>query len=386
MNLLTSTRMTSAAIGLALLVMSTPMLQRTASAATLAVPEDYATIGDALAAATAGDFVLVGCGTYRERNLQVKAGVSLWSATLQPDCVTIDAQGRGRVLMFDACDTTTAVVGLTLRGGVTSNDGGAILCRDAAPRIARCRIEDSQARRGGGLASLGNRGPVLEDCVIAGNSATEHGGGIFWNVGGSSRLSRCTISGNTATVGGGLAMTDAGNLLIEHGSIVENTAGSLGGGIWIADGGLELRDSILARNAGGLGGSALASQSARPRLLGCTVVDNVADHSGPAIHLGAGASLLGERLLLAFNSQAAVGGDQAASIDLSHCNIHGHRDGDWAGPLADLAGRRGNFSADPRFCDRADGVYSLQSGSPCLPGGRPGAAGALVGARSRGCP
>lgn len=386
MNLLISTRMAAAAFGLALLVMAIPMFHVSAHAATLAVPEDYATIGDALAAATAGDFVLVGCGTYRERNLHVKAGVSLWSATLQPDCVTIDAEGRGRVLMFDACDTTTAVVGLTLRGGVTPNDGGAILCRDASPRIARCRIEGSQARRGGGLASLGNRGPILEDCVIAGNSATEHGGGVFWDADGSSRLSRCTITDNTASMGAGMALADVGNVLFEHGSITENAAGSLGGGIWIAEGGLEVRNSILARNAGGLGGSALASQSARPRLLGCTVVDNVADHSGSAIHLGAGASLLGERLLLAFNSPAAVGGGRTASIDLSHCNIHGHRDGDWAGPLAGLAGRRGNFTADPRFCDRADGVYSLQSGSPCLPGGRPGVADVLVGARGRGCP
>lgn len=385
MNLSTVFRIVTSSAIAALLVGLGLQVASPARAATLAVPEDHATIGDALRAASAGDFVLVGCGTYRERNLRIKEGVSLWSATLQPDCVIIDAEGRGRVLMFDTCDTTTAVVGLTLRGGLTANDGGAILCRDAAPRIARCRIEASEASRGGGVAVLGNRGPIIEDCVVVDNAATAAGGGIFWSAGGSSRISRTTITGNTAPTGGGLALIDPGDLLLEHVGILENEAGSLGGGIWVTDGGLELRESVLARNAGGLGGSALASQDARPRLLGCTVADNVADTGGPALMLRGG-SLLAERVLLAFNSPAAIGGDHTSVLDLSHCNIHGHTDGDWTQAAAALGGRRWNFSADPLFCDHDGGDYTLQAGSPCLPAGRPGAAGVLVGAAGPGCP
>lgn len=385
MNLHTSARIVTSSIILSLLAGLTPRVSDPAQAATLAVPEDHATIGAALQAASAGDIVLVGCGTYRERNLRIKTGVSLWSATLQPDCVIIDAEGRGRVLMFDACDTTTAVVGLTLRGGLTANDGGAILCRDAAPRIARCRVEASEARRGGGVAALGGRGPIIEDCVIVANTATDAGGGVFWSAGGGSRISRTTIDGNLAPMGGGLALSDPVDLLLEHVDIIENEAGGLGGGLWLAGGGLELRDSVLARNAAGLGGSALASQGARPRLLGCTVADNEADTNGPAVFLGGG-SLLAERVLLAYNSPAAFGGDSPGNLDLSHCNIHGHADGDWVGPVASLGSRRWNFSAAPLFCDRADGVYSLRSNSPCLPAGRPGAAGVLVGALGHGCP
>jgi len=353
MNLHTSARIVTSSIILSLLAGLTPRVSDPAQAATLAVPEDHATIGAALQAASAGDIVLVGCGTYRERNLRIKTGVSLWSATLQPDCVIIDAEGRGRVLMFDACDTTTAVVGLTLRGGLTANDGGAILCRDAAPRIARCRVEASEARRGGGVAALGGRGPIIEDCVIVANTATDAGGGVFWSAGGGSRISRTTIDGNLAPMGGGLALSDPVDLLLEHVDIIENEAGGLGGGLWLAGGGLELRDSVLARNAAGLGGSALARA---------------------------------ERVLLAYNSPAAFGGDSPGNLDLSHCNIHGHADGDWVGPVASLGSRRWNFSAAPLFCDRADGVYSLRSNSPCLPAGRPGAAGVLVGALGHGCP
>ncbi len=354
-----------------------------AGAATLAVPDQYPTIAAALEAAQAGDFVLVGCGVYRERNLRLKPGVSLWSATLQPDCAVIDAEGRGRVLVFDACDTTTAVVGLTLRGGLTSNDGGAVLCRDAAPRLARCRIEASEARRGGALACFGARGPVLEDCVIVGNSASQSGGGIFWDAAGNSRLTRCVIARNVAGSGGGLAVADAGDLLVENGDFEDNEAGGLGGAIWIAGGTLEVRGSVLARNVGGLGGGAVATLAARARLLGCTVVDNLSDAGGHAIELGRG-SLAAERVLVAFNTPAAMGGAGGRTSDLSHCDIYGHPDGDWTGPVAGLATRQSNFSADPRFCQRASGLYDLRAGSPCLPGGRPGVA-VLVGARDQGC-
>ena len=82
-----------------------------AGAATLAVPGDEPTIGRALARARPGDVVLVACGTYREHDLVLPAGVSLWSGALDPACATIDAGGRGRVLVCDGVDTTSSIVG-----------------------------------------------------------------------------------------------------------------------------------------------------------------------------------------------------------------------------------------------------------------------------------
>ena len=355
-----------------------------AGARTLAVPEDFPTITAALDAAQAGDFVLVGCGVYRERNLRLKSGVSLWSATLQPDCTVIDAQNRGRVLLFDGCDSSTAVVGLTLRGGLTGNDGGAVLCHDSSPRLTRCRLENSRARHGGALAVTGTGGPVLEDCVITGNTATDQGGGVHWSAQGSGRLSRCEFGENLAVHGGALAMAGPGDLLLEASILEHNLAGGLGGAVWIAGGALELRDCLLARNDGGLSGSALACLGTRPRLIGCTLVDNASDSGGAAVYLDHG-SLAAERTLVAFNQPAALDGMAVPAADLSNCDIVGHPDGDWVGPVVDLAGRHWNFSADPLFCDQADGAYDLRSGSPCLPGGRPGAASVQVGARAEGC-
>ena len=49
-------------------------------------------------------------------------------------------------------------------------------------------------------------------------------------------------------------------------------------------------------------------------------------------------------------------------------------------------GLRGNFSADPLFCDAAAGDFTLSSQSPCLPGNHPdGADCGLIGAFGQGC-
>ncbi|MBD3219726.1 hypothetical protein GF314_00665 [bacterium] len=354
------------------------------AARTIAVPDDHATIGDALLGAEAGDFVLVSCGVYRERNLRVPSGVTLWSATLQPDCVVIDAQGRGRVFIFEDCDSTTAVVGFTLRGGRTTHDGGLVVARDAAVRLSRCRFEAGEAQRGGAFACRGERSPRLEECVFTGNAARTLGGAVLWRSTAPGRMIGCRFSSNMAIGGGALAVSAGTDLRLERTRLVANEAGNVGGAVWVGGGELELRDCVLARNVGGLGGSAMAIAGGRPRLVGCTITGNLADADGAAVTLVRG-GLVGERTLLAYNTPAAVDGTPTVAVELAACNIYGHPGGDWAGPAAGFAGRRENFSADPLFCRPVTPDYALRGGSPCLPGGRGGATTVLVGATGRGC-
>lgn len=76
--------------------------RRAASQTTLRVPQDHATIQEAIDAAdgSAGDTVLISCGTYHESIIVVrgKSGIIIRSESGDPDCVTIDADGAGRVL------------------------------------------------------------------------------------------------------------------------------------------------------------------------------------------------------------------------------------------------------------------------------------------------
>ncbi len=359
-------------------------LATTVSARTIAVPDDHGTIGEALLTAEAGDFVLVSCGVYRERNLRVPSGVTLWSATLQPDCVVIDAQGRGRVFIFEDCDSTTAVVGFTLRGGRTEHDGGGVVVRDAAPRLSRCRFEGGEAQRGGALACRGTRSPRLEDCVFTRNLALTLGGAVLWRSTAPDRMIGCRFVGNSSIGGGALAVSAGTDLRLERTRFVNNEAGNAGGAVWIGGGRLELRDCVLARNVGGLGGSAVAVAGGQPRLVGCTIVENQGDTDGAAVTLVRG-GLVGERTLFADNTPGALTGTATFAVELTACNIHGHRRGDWTGPAAGFAGRLENFSADPRFCRPVTPGYALRGDSPCLPGGRGGATKVLVGATGRGC-
>ena len=60
---------------------------------------DAPTIAAGLDSASAGDTVEVACGTCFENELGLKSGVTLRSATGQPDCATIDGGASGSVLL-----------------------------------------------------------------------------------------------------------------------------------------------------------------------------------------------------------------------------------------------------------------------------------------------
>jgi hypothetical protein len=352
---------------------------------TLTVPAEYATIKAAMAAAVWNDVILIDCGTYHEFGIQVKPGISLWSGTLQPDCVTIDAGGRGRILYFNECDSTTNVAGVTLRNGRSDGDGGAILCRNSSPRLTRVNFVDNQARRGGGLASVGSGGPRLTSCVITDNQAALQGGGVYWDAGGEGGLDDCTLQANRALAGGGLAAGPrADGLRVTATAFLANEAEAAGGGVWLRGSAPIFDRCVFAGNLGALAGGAVACRGGQPRLGACTLADNRADSAG-GVMLIQNAVMHLERTILAFNRGGAAAGSDGSRFHLSDCNVYGHAEGDWPAALAAMAAVNGNFSHDPAFCSPATGNYDLRRGSPCLPGGRDGAPFALVGARPLGC-
>ncbi len=196
-----------------------------AGATTIAVPGDAPTIARGLALARPGDRVLVACGTYREHDLVIPAGVSLWSGTMQPGCVVIDAGGAGRVLICEGVDSTSTIVGFTLTGGRALGEGdagrgGAVLCRNGSPRLSKCVLRGNSARDGGAVAVVGSGRPVLSDCRLWGNEAQNAGGAVVWRGVLGGRLEGCELR--------------------------DNTAGSAGGALYAVEAGLELRGCVLA--------------------------------------------------------------------------------------------------------------------------------------------
>ena len=181
----------------------------------LEVPEGYPTIQDALDAAEERNTIRVAPGTYRE-NLTFRGRDVTVRSEAGPDTTVIDGGQDGSVVTFEGGESARAVLeGFTLRNGkgtfLTDSTlgfryyaGGGIYCREAAPTITRCRIEDNVAYLGGGLY-LRDADPTITNSVIARNRAAGlvHGGGGLYLEDASPAMTNCTIRGNGAIYYGG---------------------------------------------------------------------------------------------------------------------------------------------------------------------------------------
>ena len=226
------------------------VLVHPALAADLHVPGDHDTIQAAINAATDGDRVLVGPGTWMERLTIKKKSLEL-IATAGQDETIIDASGTGRQpgLTIESCPgTELRVIGFTITGGKGRNmiprgevQGGGILVIDSSPTIINCTFKANHAQygSGGGGSILGGQ-PTFLHCRFLDNRSDSIGGGLLVKE-GTPRLIGCEFAGNTATNGAGLYLwrwTDTALLQCEFRS---NAASGRGGGLytWNARGALD---------------------------------------------------------------------------------------------------------------------------------------------------
>ena len=391
----------------------------TAYGATIHVPGDQLTIQAGLDAAGAGDTVLVACGTYYEHDLIMKPGVCLTSATGLADCVTVDAQGQGRVLYCSDVDSTAAIVGLMITGGVAAlsspahggggmycdhsspvlsdcvfrsnsggQGGGLYLCDESSPALQRCTFSCNHSNHGGGIYCFYFCRPVLNDCVFNDNSADNDGGGIYCTGGNHLSLLGCTFVGNTASNGGGI-FSNTSSATLEDCVLTANSAhGGSGGAVLVMNNSwFEFDGSGFSANTAQSSGGAVCCLFALAEFDGCSLSDNGAPSGGglwcgwhcPSVEL--------DRTIIAFSTQgASLCCDDEQSIPvLTCCDVYGNEGGDWVPWIADQCGVDGNISSDPLFCRETnpDVPYALHADSPCAPGANPECG--LIGAWGIGC-
>lgn len=310
------------------------------SAATIHVPLDEPTIQAGIDAATAGDTVLVACGTYLEHDLVMKAGVCLRSASGQAECAVIDAMGLGRGVIFYLVEDA-AIEGFTIAGGfVNANDpflgrGGGITIRDCSPRIRRCVITANEAEAGGGGLSALRSSALIEECVFSGNRGVD-GGAIHCNH-ASPEIAWCVFYGNHAMVwGGAVCAQNESSPVLSNCTLADNSAWS-GGGLWCV-------------------------AWCHPRLENCIVAFS---SQGEGIHVYDNPSV-------------------PSDIALACCDVYGNAGGNYGGAMEDPTGLDGNISTDPIFCNLLDpDDYHLFTHSPCLP--EHNECDVLIGALGPGC-
>lgn len=170
-----------------LMLTSFALLMAGAEAATITVgPQeaDYATIQGAIDAASPGDVVEVGGGTYRE-NVVVNIPIVLRAADGGRDKPIIDAGGRGSAVVLTAD-------GIVLEGFILENGGfglAGIEVRSKDNQIRKNLVTDN---RWYGIYLDGSRGTVIEENVVWNNKY-----GIWINAGSDeNRIERNVFEAN----------------------------------------------------------------------------------------------------------------------------------------------------------------------------------------------
>ena len=237
----------------------------------------------------------------------------------------------------------------------------------------------SSGEASGGGAWCESSSAVLSNCVIAGNSAADDGGGV---AGGT--LNSCVPAGNSAAYdGGGVAGGTLNNCILSNNSALYGNGGGAAG--------CTLSNSTLLANVGNLNGGGVYNST----LNGCILTGNT--NTNPSGATGGGGAFGGtlNNCTLRGNSTRGLGGGAREST-LNNCTITGNSGsagGAYGGRLRncivyyntpqDYSEARldncctaqlppagaGNFTSAPLFTDYAAGNLRLKQNSPCVNAG-----------------
>jgi hypothetical protein len=217
--------------------------------ATFRVPEDYASIQEAinLASPSRVDSVVVGPGRYIER-LYVRKALVL-RGTSGAALTTIDGNQTGNVITMNGVGRNCIIEDLTLTGGASTDPdsvGAAIyLNQYASPTIQRCRLVGNRARAGGGINGYVHCEPLVRDCWIADNE----GGAIVIELGDTQGTTWAEIANTVIThnLGPSIKAIKAARVWVRKCTITENAGDGVRADEFAR---VRIQNSIIARNTG----------------------------------------------------------------------------------------------------------------------------------------
>ncbi|MFA6457132.1 MAG: ATP-binding protein [Bacteroidota bacterium] len=367
------------------------------------VPSNFRTIQSAIDRSIAGDTILVDEGIYFEnirinKNIVVASRFILDKARSHIDRTIIDGS-RSRdylkastVVFIDRTDTTSMLIGFTIRGGSGSYDhapgdifsehwigGGGIALSNAGARIAHNIIRENVVTSrdsftfvfGGGIATINasHRKPLPPYFIIEYNTVDANhcesiyaeAAGIFVGQPGIIRhnmVIRNKVVSQKRSPGGGVytALFDDYDIHVDGNYICKNSAG-IGGGVlvtsaFIRRGRAIFTNNIIAENdALEVGGAVNVAEEAYAIFINNTIVRNKGLASGGGINVtyGAHATLLNNILWKNEVDQVSLWGNVQAYNNLSDGILLG----------------KNNIAEDPEFLPD-DTLYRLSPNSPCI--------------------
>ncbi|MDY7078650.1 MAG: right-handed parallel beta-helix repeat-containing protein, partial [Chloroflexota bacterium] len=263
---------------------------------------------------------------------------------------------------FIACNQATGSDDSVPDGG-----GGIVSTDDDAEIIANEIISNTAASGAGGgvLVSAGTH-YILQDNLLANNTAMAGGGAAVYTATGS--ITRNQVISNGALFGGGMYLWGAASPALDGNIVMSNTAigflAPAGGGLLLnldAGTSVTLTNHVVARNAAGPGapGGGLVCWSGDCNLINNTIVDNnVGDYEEGVMLAGGGSHTLWNNVIVGHS----VGISLTSGTATLDYNDYYDNDSDVGGATWGPHHR----SDDPQFEGRAVGDYHLALNSPLV--------------------
>ncbi len=347
------------------------LIPTAAMAHTVRIPLDQPTIQAGIAAADAGDTVLVSAGTYGEHDIQMRSGVTLRGAPEAAGSVIVDAMQQGRVIdcnnVQDVVIENLVIVGGERLAAWIDDAGAGVRCLEASVRVSDCRFAGNRASVGGGLGIRASV-VIVERCTFTDNQALHAswtGGGGIWCRASSGAVTDCAFTGNTAFSvelpgdGGGL-FTESSYLEVSGCTFRDNSTGAGGGGFYSFDqDSSRVTDCHFAENAAAWGGAAFLEHSLAT-LTRCTFVGNTSSSGAGAMETIGGNHLLRDCEFVANATASSDGGalqSWESTLTLDGCLFRGN-----TAPVSGGAVFLGGVEAVLRDCVFQDNV-SLRGGA-----------------------
>jgi len=211
----------------------------------------FATIQDAIDAASPGDTVYVSPGTFNE-HLYINKSIDLMGGA-NSTCTGLTGSDRTTLGLPPGPNIHTTLV-------IDSTSGVFVHQFD---------IENGQDLQHGGNATVyDSTSVVFDDVTLSGGSAPTHGGNLYVK-GGSVTLDGTTVSRGSSAEGGGVAVVDAGLTLMSS-EIVGNTA-ARGGGLYL-QGDVSMGCYLTAFDGSLVGDNVASEDGGGVHALGSTVI------------------------------------------------------------------------------------------------------------------
>jgi uncharacterized protein (TIGR02145 family) len=378
---------------------------------TILVPENFATIQEAIDYSIDGDTILVSAGTYYE-NINFN-GKNIAVIGEDRETTIIDGGGSGSVVKLNSGENSSSIfsnftiingsagsggglyiensnpiitnLDITNNNGISSGGGifiqysssvltdiniisntsakGAGICSDNSQAIFENInvLNNISSINGGGIDSY-NSSDSINNSTISNNHSASNGGGVY-SVNSNSSFDNVLIIGNYSEIHGGGGYFKSDSTLLNNVTVSDNTCVHDGGGFLFHGVDAELTSVLISDNQAKAGGGLAISENpdntseqSHIELYNVTIAYNTATQSNS-----------GDGVLLKNNSNLNINNSivwNVIEIEESNFSIsYSCIQGGWEG--------EGNIDIDPQFRDPENDDYTLQSTSPCIDAGDP---------------